>query len=376
MLVEPPRTGSGSSRRHPDALPGRRFLTSPDADPLGLAAEIYYARTGRLDYNDLLGAPTLPAHHAGTGEHPFEGCYVAQGRFNARVEWVREQVRLEGGDPTPYRLCRDRWHCNTAGASPVVRKTSACMSIWCPGCWITKLERAYLVVAATRAPVLGVIATDWLGLGRGHQEILTPDARETLTAPGRRLSARDRQKIWHPLYWSLFPIPGVEPPGYRFVGVYVAASPLRRKPAFPRTPEELREFGVPRSLAVSCRCRGPSEVLAWEQSFTGPQRLTAAWQAFRGLTPAPVMSSSEDGSSPGDTIGDALRAERKTVTWAQTQRAYADNATRFADIDQEDAVLNEPGLLDIEKTYADARLAHQLFLKQVTEARKASKPTP
>lgn len=371
MLVPTPTTGSESSPRSQFARPGRRFLTNPAHDPLGLAAELYYARTGHLDYDDVLGAHPDPEHPDFNGQHPFEACYVAQGRYNVRVQYVRDAVTAEGGDPGPFRFCRDRWHCNR-GSDTGARKTSACMALCCPGCWITRVERALQALEVTKAPVLGVISTDWMGMGRDLREVLTERSRQALVCP-QHLNAADRIHTWHPLFWGLFAMPGAELPGYRFAGIFVAGQPLNRRPSYGVDAETVTQFGIPRVLeAHRVGESAPVAVTSWERSFSGESRYDDAWQAFRTVTGGPVMTSSEDGSSPGDTDGDMIRAEGEALTWTQVQRTYARNQTRFAAVDTPSTGLQELRLLDVPGVYADARGAHKVFLKRI-EAFRAGK---
>jgi len=348
------------------ALHGSRFLTTPSRDPLGLAAEIYFGRTGRTDYALRLSYLEDPAVvHDGVdisdeAVHPFQFIKVEQGRYNARVAWVQSQV----ANPALYRACRHRWYWNQ---DPTRAQTPACMAIWCPGCWMTKVERAYEALSAARAPIYGVITAD-LTLSDVTRDCLTERSRIALVGATTRLSAREQDRCWRPLYWALFPIPGAPEPQYRFAGIFVAAQPLQRKACLERTPSELQAYGVPRELETTA-----GHTLAWERSFEGPDRAQAAWHEFRRATPAPVMASSEDGSCPGYSDGDAIRAEGETVTWKQTQRAYRLNLLRYRELPQEPSAITEPCLdpETIAEVYGDAREAHRVYLTQARAFRDA-----
>lgn len=371
MLVPParPKTDSKPDRR---ARHGSSpLLTTPASDPLGLAAEIYFGRTGRGDYAIRLADLEDPTDVHGGGDisdesaHPFQFIKAEQGRYNARVQ----MVQAESQHPERYRVCRNRWYWNL---DPERAKTSACMAIWCPGCWMTKIERAYTAITAAAAPVFGVTTID-CSLSDTCRDVLTEQARRSLVVTSRCLSAREQDKCWHPLYWALFPVPGAPEPMYRFAGIFVAAQPVNRRPDG-RSAQDILEHGVTRRMATVAG----GFVEAWEQTFTGPDRVQSAWDHFRRHTLAPVMTSSEDGSCPGYSDGDAIRAEGEEIKWTQTQRAYGANLRRYADLPQELSVLEQPRLDPevLPEVYGDARLAHATYLTQVKAFRDALHGTP
>jgi len=371
MLVPPARIGSGSKPDNRRAPHGSPLLTTPASDPLGLAAEIYFGRTGRTDYATRLAELEDPAAVHGNGDisdesaHPFQFIKTEQGRYNARVQIVQ----AESQHPERYRVCRNRWYWNLDMERA---KTAACMAIWCPGCWMTKIERAYVALTSAMAPVFGVVTVD-CSLSNDCRDVLTEQARRSLVCAPQLRSVAERDRCWHPLYWALFPVPGAPEPMYRFVGIFVAAAPVQRR-SDGRSEQEILEHGVTRNLATVAG----GVVTAWEQTFTGPDRIQNAWDHFRRHTPAPVMASSEDGSSPGYTDGDAIRAEGEEIRWTQTQRFYGSNLLRYAGLPQEPSVLEQPALDPeiLAEVYGDARVAHQTFLKQVKAFRDAMDRTP
>lgn len=335
----------------------RRFLTNPESDPLGLAAELYYARTGCTDYDQRLADQANPADtHGDVNDptaHPFINIYMEQHRFNARLQ----EVGTLDQDREPYPPCRNRWHINLQN-SPGYDKTPHCMRVYCPACWMLKVELGYAALAGAQAPVLGVTEA-FFSLSEPTPAILTKKGLRSLVSPSDNLSARDRIKAWHPLFWALFPTIGLGGPEYRFVGIFVAAQILNRKSAYERTPQELAEFGLPRWVETN---NGPTT--AWERTFTGPDRTNDAWQAFRRMTPAPMITSTDDGLTPGCTDGDAFRAEAKTITWAQTRRSYLNNQTRFAHLITDQSLLTELKVDDIGKVYEEIRMARKEGLRR------------
>jgi hypothetical protein len=155
---------------------------------------------------------------------------------------------------------------------------------------------------------------------------------------------------------------------YRFAGIFVAAEPIKRR-RDGRSSDDIAAHGMTRLLDTT-EGRG---VTAWERTFTGPSRVQDAWDHFRQYTPAPVMASSEDGSCPGYSDGDAIRAEGEAMAWKQTQRLHGTNLLRYVGLPQEPSVLERP-LLDPEllaEVYADARATHGTYLARVKAFRAA-----
>lgn len=370
MLVPParPKTDSKPDRRAPHGSP---LLTTPASDPLGLAAEIYFGRTGRTDYATRLAELADPTDVHSFGDisdesaHPFQFIKTEQGRYNARVQ----MVQAESEHPERYRVCRNRWYWNL---DPERAKTAACMAIWCPGCWMTKIERAHEALVASAAPVYGVTTVD-CSLSDVCKDVLTEPARRSVVGAPQLNKASERDRCWHPLYWALFPVPGAPEPMYRLAGIFVAAAPVNRRPDG-RSAQEILEHGITRLLATV----DGGFVGAWEQTFVGPDRVQNAWDYFRRHTLAPVMASSEDGSCAGYSDGDAIRAEGEEIRWTQTQRFYSSNLRRYALLPQEPSVMERPALDPeiLADVYGDARLAHAIYLKHIKAFRDAPHGTP
>lgn len=359
MSQEPQQTERGSSCLRLRAPPGRRFLTNPESDLLGLAEEIYYARTGLLDYKDVLARQENLTQPRGTvydgDHHPFLHCFTEQNRYNALVD----KARIDTGQLKLYRNCRHRWH-NRLGA---LLGTKPCMRPFCPACWVHKIESAYEALADARAPVIGVLSTNNLLLHPDDRDPLTAAALRSVLSPARQVWAGRRDAAWHPLFWALFALPGAEHPAYQITGLYVAREPVVVTQQWVQDPGDAELHGVPRELET---VKG-NALTVWERAFTGELRSEQAWDAFRRVTPAPVISSSENGTSLLYTDGDAIRWEAEAIQWPRLTRTQHANRTIFAEGAPPDLGILNP-CLDLavrEEIYGDVRSARDQYLKRL-----------
>ena len=362
MSQEPQPIERGSSCLRLRAPPERRFLTNPELDPLGLAEEIYFARTGLRDYKDVLGRQEVP--HVAKGRlyehdsHPFLHVITEQNRYNDLIEYIQ----LNSKTPDLYKLCRHRWFSNLG----IKRATRPCMRPFCPACWMLKVERAYEALADTRAPVIGVMATRGLTLTPDLGEALTAKALGSVISPAHQLWIGKRDKAWHPLFWALFPCPGTPMPSYKVVAIHVA----QEAPAIPAgvDPEDAAVNGVPRILETTSEF--PATV--YEYAFTGEHRSDQAWDRFRRETLAPVITSSVDNPLRPYPDEDGVRTDPEVIRIPRLTRTATENQTRFASGAPVDlGILNpclDPGSFDY--LYGDLREAREHYLRETKDCKE------